>query len=152
MRLLILMDKLYLLYVESYIYIYINCILKSNDTYLILFRQNMIEKKNSIIYIHPNYFFTYGYATFLNYMSICDNIIKQVPYNLSITKSADVCSHLDCDYFTKSNYKQNNTQMHLYIKLNVVNKYIYIYIFFIVYRLSRINQILRQHKEWEIMV
>ncbi|CDO67124.1 conserved Plasmodium protein, unknown function [Plasmodium reichenowi] len=64
--------------------------------------ENMIEKKNSIIYIHPNYFFTYGYATFLNYMSICDNIIKQVPYNLSITKSADVCSHLDCDYFTKS--------------------------------------------------
>ncbi|CRG94857.1 conserved Plasmodium protein, unknown function [Plasmodium gallinaceum] len=63
---------------------------------------NIIEKKNSVTYINPNYFYTYGYATFLNYMSVCDNIIKAVPYNLSMTKSVDVCSHLDCHYFTKS--------------------------------------------------
>ncbi|CRH01264.1 conserved Plasmodium protein, unknown function [Plasmodium relictum] len=63
---------------------------------------NIIEKKDNVTYINPNYFYTHGYATFLNYMSVCDNTIKTVPYNLSMTKSVDVCSHLDCHYFTKS--------------------------------------------------
>lgn len=63
---------------------------------------DLIEKKNNITYINPSFFYTYGFATFLNYMSICDDIIKSVPYNLSMEKSVDVCSHLDCDYFTKS--------------------------------------------------
>ncbi|SCO93912.1 conserved Plasmodium protein, unknown function [Plasmodium malariae] len=62
----------------------------------------LIEKKNNITYINPNLFYTYGYVTFLNYMSICDNVVKSAPYNLSIPKSVDVCSHLDCDYFTQS--------------------------------------------------
>ncbi|GAW82425.1 hypothetical protein, conserved [Plasmodium gonderi] len=63
---------------------------------------NFIEKKNNITYMNPTYFYTNGYTTFLNYMSICDQILKSAPYNLSIQKSIDVCAHLDCDYFIKS--------------------------------------------------
>ncbi|VWU48654.1 conserved protein, unknown function [Hepatocystis sp. ex Piliocolobus tephrosceles] len=63
---------------------------------------DLIEKKNNITYINPTFFYTYGFATFLNYMSICENVVKSVPYNLSMGKSVDVCSHLDCAYFTKS--------------------------------------------------
>lgn len=63
---------------------------------------NLIEKKGSVIYMNPNHFYNEGYVVFLNYMSICDKMIKSVPHNLSLSKSVDVCSHLDCDYFTKS--------------------------------------------------
>ncbi|SBS96786.1 conserved Plasmodium protein, unknown function [Plasmodium ovale curtisi] len=63
---------------------------------------DLVEKKNNITYINPILFYTHGYATFLNYMSICDHVIKSAPHNLSMAKSVDVCSHLDCDYFTKS--------------------------------------------------
>ncbi|GAB67924.1 hypothetical protein PCYB_124900, partial [Plasmodium cynomolgi strain B] len=64
---------------------------------------HFVEKKNNVTYMNPANFYTPGYATFLNYMSICDHVLKSAPYNLSTPKSVDVCSHLDCDYFTRSN-------------------------------------------------
>lgn len=63
---------------------------------------NLIEKKGNIVYMNPNHFYTDGYAIFLNYMSICDNMIKSIPHNFTLLKSIDICSHLDCKYFTKS--------------------------------------------------
>ncbi|KAI4836633.1 hypothetical protein MKS88_004432 [Plasmodium brasilianum] len=90
----------------------------------------LIEKKNNITYINPNLFYTYGYVTFLNYMSICDNVVKSAPYNLSIPKSVDVCSHLDCDYFTQSyagsirslnNHKNGKTWLDNHINYKHIN-------------------------------
>ncbi|CAA9989481.1 conserved Plasmodium protein, unknown function [Plasmodium knowlesi strain H] len=63
---------------------------------------NLVEKINNVTYMNPANFYTPGYATFLNYMSICDKVLKSAPYNLSTPKSVDICSHLDCDYFTRS--------------------------------------------------
>ncbi|CAI7722222.1 conserved Plasmodium protein, unknown function [Plasmodium vivax] len=64
--------------------------------------QHFVERNNNVTYMNPANFYTPGYATFLNYMSICDHVLKSAPYNLSTPKSVDVCSHLDCDYFTRS--------------------------------------------------
>lgn len=64
--------------------------------------ENLNEKKGDVTYINPTFFHTNGYAVFLNYMSLCDSVIKSVPHNLSMFKSVDVCSHLECHYFTKS--------------------------------------------------
>ncbi|KEG04730.1 hypothetical protein YYE_00305 [Plasmodium vinckei vinckei] len=63
---------------------------------------NLITKNNDITYINPTVFYTYGYTTFLNYVSICDEVIKSVGHNLSMGKSVNTCKELDCDFFTKS--------------------------------------------------
>lgn len=63
---------------------------------------NLITKNNDVTYINPTVFYTYGYTTFLNYVAICDEVVKSVAYNLSIGKSVNTCKDLDCDFFTKS--------------------------------------------------
>ncbi|SCM18366.1 conserved Plasmodium protein, unknown function [Plasmodium berghei] len=63
---------------------------------------NLITKNNDITYINPTVFYTYGYTTFLNYVAICDEVVKGIAYNLSMGKSVNTCKNLDCDFFTKS--------------------------------------------------
>lgn len=70
---------------------------------LYFFYQNLITKNNDITYINPTVFYTYGYTTFLNYVAICDEVVKGIAYNLSMGKSVNTCKNLDCDFFTKSN-------------------------------------------------